>query len=82
MSADERHAFVDKQMAERKTLNERMAALVKKRDLYVREQAAKAPKPAADSSTARWRKRSKRRSGAKLALGLPLRRVCRNLPPA
>ena len=49
MSADERHAFVDKQMAERKTLNERMAALVKKRDLYVREQAAKAPKPAANS---------------------------------
>ena len=49
MSADERHAFVDKQMAERKTLNERMAALVKKRDLYVREQAAKAPAPAANS---------------------------------
>ena len=49
MSADERRAFIDKQMAERKTLNERMAALVKKRDLYVREQAAKAPEPAADS---------------------------------
>ncbi len=49
MNDDERRAFIDKQMAERKTLNERMAALVKKRDLYVREQAAKAPAPMADS---------------------------------
>ena len=31
--------FIDKQLAKRKTLNERMAALVKQRDGYVREQA-------------------------------------------
>ena len=49
MNEDERRAFVDTQMAERKALNDRMAALVKKRDRYVHEQAAKAPKPAADS---------------------------------
>ena len=47
--ANERQALIDKQMAKRKTLNERMAALVKQRDGYVREQAAKAPAPAADS---------------------------------
>jgi hypothetical protein len=49
MNTDERRAFIDAQMAERKTLNERMAALVKQRDRYVHEQAAKGPKPAADS---------------------------------
>ncbi len=49
MSAHERQAFIDKQMAKRKALNERMAALVKKRDQYVREQAAKAPTRTADS---------------------------------
>ena len=49
MNADERQAFIDKQMASRKTLNQRMAELVTKRDRYVREQAAKAPKPAANS---------------------------------
>ena len=49
MTADERQAFIDKQSAKRKALNERMAALVKKRDQYVRDQAAKSPKPAANS---------------------------------
>jgi von Willebrand factor type A domain len=49
MNEDERRAFIDTQMAERKALNDRMAALVKQRDRYVHEQAAKAPKPAADS---------------------------------
>ncbi len=49
MAAGERQAFIDKQSAKRKALNERMAALVKKRDQYVREQAAKSPKPAANS---------------------------------
>jgi von Willebrand factor type A domain len=49
MNEDERRAFIDTQMAERKAFNDRMAALVKQRDRYVHEQAAKAPKPAADS---------------------------------
>ena len=49
MSAAERRAFIDRQMAKRPSLNERMAALVKQRDSYVREQAKKAPAPAANS---------------------------------
>lgn len=49
MTVDERQAFIDKQMAKRKALNARMAALVKKRDQYLREQAAKSPARAADS---------------------------------
>jgi len=49
MSAAERRAFIDRQMAKRQSLNERMAALVKQRDSYVREQAKKAPAPAANS---------------------------------
>ena len=43
MNTAERQSFIDKQMAERKTLNDRMAALVKQRDGYVREQAKKVP---------------------------------------
>jgi hypothetical protein len=42
----ERQAAVDKNMTERKALNDRMAALVKKRDAYVLEQRSKAPKSA------------------------------------
>ena len=49
MNGDERQAFLDRQMAKRKAFNERMAALVKQRDRYVHEQAAKSPAPAADS---------------------------------
>ena len=49
MNADERQQFIDKQMAARKTLNERMATLVKQRDGYVLEQAKKAPAKPADS---------------------------------
>ena len=49
MNAAERQAFIDKQMAERKALNERMAALVKQRDRYVLDQAKKAPTRTADS---------------------------------
>ena len=45
----ERQDCIDKQMAERKTLNERMAELVKKRDQYVVEQRKKAPTKTADS---------------------------------
>ncbi len=49
MTPEQRQAYVDKQMAERKTLNERLAALVKQRDRYVREQAKKAPPRTGDS---------------------------------
>ena len=35
---------VNKQMSQRKELNEKLAALVAKRDKYVAEQRAKAPK--------------------------------------
>ena len=49
MSERERQAAIDKQAAQRKTLNERMAELVKKRDLYVAEQRKKAPAQKANS---------------------------------
>jgi hypothetical protein len=49
MTANERRAAIDKQLAERKALSERMAKLVKKRDRYVEEQRRKAPKAAGDS---------------------------------
>ena len=49
MSAAERQDFIDKQEAKRKALNERMAALVKQRDGYVREQAKTSPAKPADS---------------------------------
>jgi hypothetical protein len=49
MSAAERQAYIDKQMAERKTLNDRLAELVKKRDQFVFEQRNKAPTRTADS---------------------------------
>jgi hypothetical protein len=49
LGAEARQALIDKQMAERKTLNEKMAALVKKRDAYVAEKRKSSPKPAADS---------------------------------
>jgi hypothetical protein len=49
MSAAERQAAIDKQMAQRKSLNERMSELVKKRDQYVMERRKKAPVKTADS---------------------------------
>jgi hypothetical protein len=49
MQPAERRAYVDRQSAERKRLNERMAELVKKRDAYVAEQRKKAPVRTADS---------------------------------
>jgi len=45
----DRQAYLDKQMAERSKLNERMAGLVKQRDAYVRDQAKKSPTRTADS---------------------------------
>ena len=49
MNAAERQGFLDKQLAKRKVLNERMAALVKQRDGYVLDQAKKSPSRSADS---------------------------------
>jgi C4-dicarboxylate-specific signal transduction histidine kinase len=49
MNAAERQGFIDKQVAERNKLNERMAALVKQRDAYARDQARKGPTRTADS---------------------------------
>lgn len=49
LSAEQRAALLDKQMEKRAKLNERMAALVKKRDGYVIEQAKKAPQRKSDS---------------------------------
>ena len=49
MKPAERQVYVDKQATERKAFNERMAALVKKRDQYVAETRAKAPRQQADS---------------------------------
>jgi len=49
MQPAERQDFIDKQLASRKALNERMAALVQQRDRYVREQAKKGPTRTADS---------------------------------
>jgi hypothetical protein len=46
MKPEQRQAAIDKNMAERKTLNSRMSELVKKRDAYVMELRGKAPKPA------------------------------------
>jgi hypothetical protein len=46
MKPEQRIAAIGKTMAERKALNERMSALVKKRDAYVIEQRSKAPKQA------------------------------------
>ena len=49
MKPQERQAAIDKNMAERKGLNARMAALVRKRDQYVLEQRKNAPAKPADS---------------------------------
>jgi len=49
LSTEARQALIDKQLAERKALNEKMAALVKKRDAYVVEKRNNAPKAPADS---------------------------------
>ncbi len=49
MSPAERQALIDKHMAQRKALNQRIGELVKKRDQYVLDQHKKSPAPAADS---------------------------------
>jgi Mg-chelatase subunit ChlD len=49
MKPDQRQATIDKNMAERKALNDRMAKLVKKRDAYMLEQRKNSPAKPADS---------------------------------
>jgi hypothetical protein len=43
MKPAEREAEVDKQMGQRKTLNDKLATIVAKRDKYIAEQREKAP---------------------------------------
>ena len=45
----QRQAAIDKNLSERKALNDRMAGVVKKRDQYVLEQRKSAPQKNADS---------------------------------
>jgi hypothetical protein len=49
LDAPSRKAFLDQQLAERKTLNEKLAALVKQRDGYVVAERKKAPAKTTDS---------------------------------
>jgi hypothetical protein len=49
MSASQRQAYLDQQTAQRSTLNDRMAELVKKRDSYVADQRKKQPARGGDS---------------------------------
>ena len=49
MSPSDRQAHIDRQMAERRTLNERLTALVQQRDRHIADTRAKAPRPATDS---------------------------------
>jgi hypothetical protein len=49
MNEAERQAFIDKQLAERKALNEKLAALVKQRDAYMAAERRKVPVKTGDS---------------------------------
>jgi len=49
MKPKQRQAAIEKNLAERKALNERIAELVKKRDRFVMEQRKNAPARPADS---------------------------------
>jgi hypothetical protein len=49
MSVSEREVAISKQMAQRKTLNDRMTELVKKRDLFVAEKRKAEPVKTGDS---------------------------------
>ncbi len=49
MAAKDRKDEIDKRLAERKVLNQRMAELVRKRDQHIRDKRAAAPAPATDS---------------------------------
>ena len=49
MSPAERQSHIDRQVNERRTLNERLAELVRQRDRHAADTRAKAPQPAANS---------------------------------
>jgi hypothetical protein len=49
MSAAERQAHIERQISERRTLNERLAELVRQRDRHIADARNKAPRPTADS---------------------------------
>jgi len=49
LKPEQRQAAIDKNVAERKTLNDRLAEVVKKRDAYVAEQRKNGPAKVADS---------------------------------
>jgi hypothetical protein len=49
MSRGERQAHIDRQMGERRALNEQLSKLVARRDRHIADTRSKAPQPAADS---------------------------------
>ena len=49
MSSTERQAHIDRQMSERRTLNEQLTALVGRRDRHIADTRSKAPRPTTDS---------------------------------
>ena len=49
MSATERQAHIDRQMSERRALNEQLTALVGRRDRHIADTRSKAPRPTTDS---------------------------------
>lgn len=49
MSPAERQAHIDRQMAERRALNDRLSALVQRRDRHIADTRSRAPRPTADS---------------------------------
>jgi von Willebrand factor type A domain len=49
MSASERQAHIERQMGERRALNERLSNLIAQRDRHIADTRSKTPRPAADS---------------------------------
>jgi Mg-chelatase subunit ChlD len=49
MAPAERQAHIDRQMSERRTLNEKLSELVRRRDRHIADTRAKAPRPTTDS---------------------------------
>jgi hypothetical protein len=49
MPQSERQALIDRQMSERRTLNQRLSELVSRRDRHIADARSKAPRPSADS---------------------------------
>ncbi|MGH8734337.1 MAG: vWA domain-containing protein, partial [Burkholderiales bacterium] len=49
MAPAERQAHIDRQLSERRTLNEKLSELVRRRDRHIADTRAKAPRPTTDS---------------------------------